>query len=643
MKKQGDCISSGSADYISIESKQLPRSGGTTMATSIQEKRGQVCDNCRFRKVKCDRGLPCKNCHLGDLRCQYRHSIRRKGPKQGQGRRQAQLRQGLETVDAYQFRIVTPGDQPSAAQPSKSEPASQTQTEVQTQSPSRLNLQSLSAPQDVNLEDTALYIGPEIPTLSNDSIFETEDLCKRMSQSLAAHIQLFQRFLYPIMPVVDDDILADASRLGQLPPSRYALILAISAATRMQLRLDKRVDGSDNDLNAEIPPEPRLDGDILVSLAENSLRQYSVIDDTTLDSVLASFFLFASYGNLDDSRHAWYYLNQSITLAQALDLTRESGYHGLPDEEREKRRRVFWLLFVTERTFALQHRRSVMLRSTVNKPQVVDSNCPVVMHDFINHISLFESLPYSLYEWQPENDDRRFEDLKLVHTINEKLCKVKPEQSIIESQRFDTLITQQWLRISMWRIAFGQNPSSASGFGLLLPLALPMDAGKIIMSALGSVGTKSKDCHGIGMEQKLFDVGVSLADTAQLPGWTCNALDNGPRDLLSVVIHALSTVRGSQSHLLPNLLRHSEALFSLSDPSAHIDLQWDMLDEENCKLDAIVEEISEGSEEFAEPVPWAPETGLDLLDLSTPTVTSTWSEASIACEQFDPEIGLSFD
>ncbi|KAG8674058.1 hypothetical protein FPOAC1_000021 [Fusarium poae] len=463
-----------------------------------------------------------------------------------------------------------------------------------------------------------------------------------MSLSLTAHIQLFQRFLYPIMPVVDDDILADAARIDQLPPSRYALILAICAATRMQLRLDKRVDGSDNDLNAEIPPEPRLDGDILVSLAENSLRQYSVIDDTTLDSTLVSFFLFASYGNLNDSRHAWYYLNQSITLAQALDLTRESGYHGLPDEDREKRRRVFWLLFVTERTFALQHRRPVMLRSTVNKPQIVDSNCPVVMHDFINHISLFESLPYSLYEWQPENDDRRFEDLKLVHNINERLCKVKPEQSIIESQRFDTLITQQWLRVSMWRIAFGQNPSSASGFGLLLPPALPMDAGKIIMSALGSVGTKSKDCHGIGMEQKLFDVGVSLADTAQLPGWTCNALENGPRDLLSVVIHALSTVRGSQSHLLPNLLRHSESLFALSDPSAHIDLEWDMLEEGNCKMDAIVEEISEGSEEFVEPLSWEPETGLDLLDLSTPVVTSTWSDASVLCDQFDPNVGLSF-
>ena len=333
--------------------------------STITEKRSQVCDNCRFRKVKCDRGLPCKNCSIGDLRCQYRHSIRRKGPKQGQGRRQAQLRQGLGG-DGFQFQIVTPRE----TVPSRSECESQAQTETWVQTETQTHAQSQSQSQaetqpqtqaqgqqplpgtipisQPDLNETP-HIGPDIPSLSNDSILETEDLCKRMSQSLTAHIQLFQRFLYPIMPVVDDDILADAARLNQIPPSRYALILAICAATRMQLRLDKRIDGSDNELNAEIPPEPQLDGDVLVKLAENCLREYSVIDDTSLDSILVSFFLFASYGNLNDPRHAWFYLNQSITLAQALDLTRESGYYGLPDEEREKRRRVFWLLFVTER------------------------------------------------------------------------------------------------------------------------------------------------------------------------------------------------------------------------------------------------------------------------------------------------------
>lgn len=140
-----------------------------------------------------------------------------------------------------------------------------------------------------------------------------------------------------------------------------------------------------------------------------------------------------------------------------------------------------------------------MLRSTVTKPQVVDSDCPVVMNDFINHIRLFESLPWSLYEWQPESDNHQLKDLALVHTINGKLCSIQADQSVIESQRFDTLITQQWLRISMWRLAFGKKPSSSYKFGLLLPPGLPMDAGKMIMSALSSVASRSKDCHGIGM------------------------------------------------------------------------------------------------------------------------------------------------
>ncbi|KAF4945115.1 hypothetical protein FSARC_14508 [Fusarium sarcochroum] len=594
-------------------------------------KRGQVCDNCRFRKVKCDRGSPCANCRVGDYTCQYRHSIRRKGPKQGQGRRQTQLRQGLSSFNASQFQVLTTEAPPGSGIPSDSEAVEAGPAQVNPSFPT-LN--------PIHLNSFAPEHESPSTTTSNESILDDADLCRRMSLSLVAHVQLFQRFLFPIMPVVDDEILADAARLEELPPSRYALILAICATTRMQLRMDNRVQDCENELSAQIPSEPRLTGDILVNLAENLLRQYSLIDDTTLDSVLVSFFLFASYGNLNDPRHAWFYLNQSITLAQSLDLTRESGYHGLPDEEREKRRRVFWLLFVTERTFALQHRRSVMLRSTVTKPQIVDSNCPVVMHDFINHIRLFESLPYSLYEWQPEGDDQRFDDLKLVHTINDKLCSVQPHQSLIESQRFDTLITQQWLRVSMWRIAFGQNPSSASNFGLLLPPALPMDAGKIIMSALGSVGTKSKDCHGIGMEQKLFDVGMSLADTAQLPGRTYSSLVNGPRDLLSVVINALSTVRGAQSHLLPNLLKHSETLFALADPNAHIDSIWEMPGVYNQERGAVIEDISEGNEEVVDSLVWVPDNNLDLLDLSTPVATSTWEDSAISCEQFDPNIGV---
>jgi hypothetical protein len=141
-----------------------------------------------------------------------------------------------------------------------------------------------------------------------------------------------------------------------------------------------------------------------------------------------------------------------------------------------------------------------MLRNRVAKPQIVDSECPTVMHDFVNHIHLFDLLPYSLYEWHPESEGgQQPGDNSLTSTIHGKLCALQPENSIIESQRFDTLVTQQWLRVSMWRLAFGKKPLFAHSRGLLMPLGIPLDAGKVVMRALDSAGQTSKDCHGIGM------------------------------------------------------------------------------------------------------------------------------------------------
>lgn len=287
----------------------------------------QSCDSCRFRKVKCNRRQPCENCHAGGLRCQYLHSIRRKGARVGQGRRQSQLRRGLiDPNNRTVFQIMTL-TQDDVASPPIATPT-----------------------QDVSRHDDAW----DTASSSSHQLPETvvhgrgEMLCV----SIIAHIQLFLKTMFPIMPVVDgDELLADAARLEELPPSRYALILALCAATRMQLGMDNGScsQGQGPQVEVEVPLEPQLTGEMLVRLAETSLRQYSAIDDMTLDSLLASFFLFASYGNLNRPRHAWFYLHQSISLAQSLDMTHESGYQNLPSIEQEKRRRVFWLLFVTER------------------------------------------------------------------------------------------------------------------------------------------------------------------------------------------------------------------------------------------------------------------------------------------------------
>lgn len=81
-------------------------------------------------------------------------------------------------------------------------------------------------------------------------------------------------------------------------------------------------------------------------------------------------------------------------------------------------------------------------------------------------------------------------------------------------------------------------------------------------------------------EQKLFDIGMSLADASMSASPMPSSFEFGPRDLLVSVTKFLGRIRGCQSHLLPELLRHSETILSFSNPIAGIDVHWPALLEE---------------------------------------------------------------
>lgn len=156
-------------------------------------------------------------------------------------------------------------------------------------------------------------------------------------------------------------------------------------------------------------------------------------------------------------------------------------------------------LIIVIRTIALQHRWPVNLRSCVAKAQVIDSNKPAVMHHFMNHIHLFDSLPCSLYEWHPQSDNHQPGYGTLAYNMNKELCTIQPNKSVIESQRFDTLMTHQWLRVPMWRLPFGKKPSPAcSQSWAITPPGSPARYWKDDYGC-----QRSKDCHGIGMVRSI--------------------------------------------------------------------------------------------------------------------------------------------
>lgn len=78
-------------------------------------------------------------------------------------------------------------------------------------------------------------------------------------------------------------------------------------------------------------------------------QEFDILDYPDCTTLLTSFFLFAAYGNLNKPQHALFYLHQAISFAFMLGLHDENTYAGLLHPEAEQRRRIYWLLFITER------------------------------------------------------------------------------------------------------------------------------------------------------------------------------------------------------------------------------------------------------------------------------------------------------
>ncbi|KAJ6072644.1 hypothetical protein N7467_010729, partial [Penicillium canescens] len=522
---------------------------------SKMDKPKQACDNCRRRKIKCSRELPCDKCQRLLLSCSYSDVLRRKGPK-------------FRTL--YPLAPVNPARDAPEVYPEKDVP-------YRFESPiSPFNIaDSQFASQDFS--DHFSHLPPELVSSpgSTDSTVESANgyalpHARRLSpQILLAHVNVYLKYLFPIMPVVrDEQLRLDSHQPARLSPKRYAFLASLCAATHIQLKLDGATPVPDPARLQSIGDGHSLmSGEELLAEAVRARRECDVVEELSTESLLTSFFLFASYGNLDRQDHAWYYLCQATSMAFTLGLHRESTFADYSVEEAEERRRIFWLLFVTERGYALQQAKPVMLRSSIHKPQVLGSEDPILAYGFINLINIFEKLTPDLYDWLSAGGGDGILERPPTSAIQSGLCKNISLDGVLEIQQVDILITQQWLQAIMWKLSMSHATQPGSCDDAVLPFHLPVMVGKAVMGVIGAASQGAVDAHGIGMEQKLFDMGASVADVTRSLGSKAvqrlaeSTID--PNELLWGILHTLSQIRGSPSYLLPTLLERCKAVLGL--------------------------------------------------------------------------------
>lgn len=122
-------------------------------------------------------------------------------------------------------------------------------------------------------------------------------------------------------------------------------------------------------------------------------------------------------------------------------------------------------------------------------------------------------------------------------------------------QRADALVTRQWMRLSLWKLAVSRIQMSADPSESLSSILFPIQATRDLLSTISQLSVDALEAHGPGMEIKLFEFVSSLADVITcLPDHSNVAVSAfGPRDSLAHLASVLGSFRGGTFTLMPML------------------------------------------------------------------------------------------
>ncbi|AEO63187.1 ec966eca-d234-4fc7-8246-8541cd6cc60f [Thermothielavioides terrestris] len=478
------------------------------MTTAVK----RACDACHRRKVKCDGINPCRNCSASQLACTYNAIPQKKGPK---GSRAKVINELKET---------------------------QRQT-------------SLSAKLQGGMAGGA----------ASASLAPTPRLLTE--ETLHACIEFFFAHMYPMMPILDRQRLEQDARCMEQNLDTYCLLTSLCAFVCLQPGMV--IPGMGMPMNDPFNPDMMLGGNIVTStlLMEETMRVrkgYDFVASPTVNTLCTSFFLFAVHHGLEMHDKAWFYLREATTLAHLTRMNQEQTYmqyDGSDNIDASRRRRLYWLLFVTERAYALQHRRPLTLQASINPPSPNEHPADLFLHHgtgFLRMIGLFRGFDeMHVPLWMKTRGE--CSDSYLA-ALDKQLQEVLPAYlNDTQAQLSELSINQQWLKHKAWELSVANGHGNNAGVPYVDTIndLLPM-----VSHFPGNLGL-----HGLSLFEHLLNVTCSLTDMLAMLPAPRTPFTPGPHDQLRKILNIVSVIRNGEHRFLPLLLsRVASALSKLASP-----------------------------------------------------------------------------
>jgi hypothetical protein len=255
--------------------------------------------SCHRRKVRCigEGTKPCKNCVSAGLTCTYNAIPQKKGPKGTRAKVLSELRETQR-----QSQLIPAGH--------------------------------FGAGSHVGSRSISPASLPKTPGLVTPDIVE-------------ACVEFYFSNLYPTQPVLHPNSVQQTIMAMDRSIEAYCKMTSLCAYVLLQPSM-------------VLPPSAQPSGEFghisNVSLGHIFLEEtirvrkgYEFTEAPTILTVYTSFYIFSCYFCLDRQNAAWVYLRQATTLAHILGMHEEESYKDMDIIDASRKRRLFWVLFMTER------------------------------------------------------------------------------------------------------------------------------------------------------------------------------------------------------------------------------------------------------------------------------------------------------
>lgn len=337
----------------------------------------------------------------------------------------------------------------------------------------------------------------------------------RMSSYLMSQcVKQYFRHLYPIMPVVhENSYRLRLASLEDLPPDEKCLLLSICAVTVLHA-------APPSDLTLEAKKDI---GRQFLAHCFDIRNTYDFIEGAGLSTMITSFLISISYMELKQIKSHHFYLRESIGMALDQGLQLEITYKGLDYVQKLCSRRMFALLFVTERGCAILRNKPILItRLPVLPSKNFDEEDPSILAGFICLCRLFALLDESFVDlWrnadsglQADSDQR--DNITLIQ--HELAMMSFADYGLTDIQQADVLITQQWLRLIFWQASMRQGLikgyATESAFSYDYPIAIAKD----LCMVMQKLPLDAILVHGLGIFEKIFEIAYTLMDSLTIAG-----------------------------------------------------------------------------------------------------------------------------